>query len=149
VFHRTVKSGCRIEDRRWDTADRLEACLAIDLVASNSQSSRRTRRVRVELAEFASWRIYALVKQGRETPDLPCDVYLAEEEWKVCCTPGRRRRRHCGKPSGGLLLWEGFLGARGTGTPGTTTTWRGLERLSAMVEGWQLYQTMHPARASL
>ena len=44
---------------------------------------RRTRRVRVELAEFASWRIYALVKQGRETPDLPCDVYLAEEEWKV------------------------------------------------------------------
>jgi len=24
-----------------------------------------------------------LVKQGRETPDLPCDVYLAEEEWKV------------------------------------------------------------------
>jgi len=39
-----------------------------------------------------------------------------------CCTPERRRRRHrtsrrrCGKPSGELLLWEGFLGARGTGT---------------------------------
>jgi hypothetical protein len=33
VFHRTLKSGCRIEDRYLGTADRIEACLAIDLVA--------------------------------------------------------------------------------------------------------------------
>ena len=136
-----------------DTADRLEACLAIDLVVSNSQSSRRTRRVRVELAEFAAWRIYALVKQGRETPDLPCDVYLAEEEWKVLYAwkkkapppdkppPLREAVRWIASPGG-------FLGRKGDGDPGTTTTWRGLERLSATVEGWQLYQTIHPARAS-
>ena len=54
VFHRTLKSGCRIEDRYLGTADRLEACLAIDLVVA--------------------WRIYLLTKQGRETPNIPCDV---------------------------------------------------------------------------
>ena len=94
-----------------------------------------------------------MVKQGRETPDLPCDVYLAEEEWKVLYAwkkkapppdkppPLREAVRWIASPGG-------FLGRKGDGDPGTTTTWRGLERLSATVEGWQLYQTMHPARAS-
>ena len=62
VYYRTLKSGCRIEDRRLDNAARLEACLAIDMVVA--------------------WRIYMLTKQGRETPDIPCDVYLSEEEWQ-------------------------------------------------------------------
>jgi hypothetical protein len=30
VFHRILQSGCQIEDRQLDTADRLEAGLAID-----------------------------------------------------------------------------------------------------------------------
>jgi Domain of unknown function (DUF4338)/Transposase DNA-binding len=51
VYHRTLKSGCRIEDRRLASTDRLEACLAIDCVVA--------------------WRIYWLTKQGRETPSIP------------------------------------------------------------------------------
>ena len=34
VFHRILKSGCQIEDRQLATADRLEACLAIDAVVA-------------------------------------------------------------------------------------------------------------------
>ncbi len=60
VYRRTLKSGCRIEDRRLNNADRIEACLAIDLVVA--------------------WRIYWLTKQGRETPDIPCDIFLSEDE---------------------------------------------------------------------
>jgi hypothetical protein len=44
VYHRTLKSGCRIKDRRLENADRLESCLAIDLVVA--------------------WRIYRLNKQA-------------------------------------------------------------------------------------
>jgi hypothetical protein len=62
VFHRILKSGCRIEDRQLGTADRLETCLAIDLVIA--------------------WRIQWLTVQGKETPEVACDVFLAEEEWK-------------------------------------------------------------------
>jgi hypothetical protein len=34
VFHRTLKSGCRIEDRQLGTAESLEACLAVDMVVA-------------------------------------------------------------------------------------------------------------------
>jgi hypothetical protein len=60
VYHRTLKSGCRVEDRRLNNVDRIEACLAIDLVVA--------------------WRIYWLTKQGRETPDISCDNFLSEDE---------------------------------------------------------------------
>jgi len=63
VYHRTVKSGCRIEDRRLDDADSLESCLAIDLVVA--------------------WRIYGLTMVGREKPEIPCDQFLSEEQWRV------------------------------------------------------------------
>jgi hypothetical protein len=34
VYHRTLKSGCRIKDRQLGTADRLETCLGIDMVVA-------------------------------------------------------------------------------------------------------------------
>ena len=63
VYHRTLKSGCQIEQRQLGTAERLEACLALDLVVA--------------------WRIYHLAKLGRETPDVPCTVYFEEAQWKA------------------------------------------------------------------
>ena len=63
VLHRTLKSGCCIEQRQLGHADRIEACLAIDLVVA--------------------WRIYYLNKLGREDPNAPCTVYFAEDEWKA------------------------------------------------------------------
>ncbi len=61
VLHRTLKSGCRIEQRQLGQADRIEACLAIDLVVA--------------------WRIYYLNKLGREVPQAPCTVYFEQAEW--------------------------------------------------------------------
>jgi hypothetical protein len=63
VFHRTLKSGCRIEDRQLGHADRLEACLAIDMVVA--------------------WRIYYMTKLGREVPDIPADIFFDRDECKV------------------------------------------------------------------
>jgi hypothetical protein len=51
AYHRTLKSGCRIEERQLGTADRIETCLALDLVVA--------------------WRIFHLAKLGREVPDVP------------------------------------------------------------------------------
>jgi hypothetical protein len=34
VLHRTLKSGCRIEQRQLGNAERIEACLAIDMVVA-------------------------------------------------------------------------------------------------------------------
>jgi len=60
VFHRTLKSGCKIEDRQLGNNHRIEACLAIDLVVA--------------------WRLFHLAKLGRETPDVPCTVFFEEHE---------------------------------------------------------------------
>jgi hypothetical protein len=62
VLHRTLKSGCRIEDRQLGNDERLQACLAIDLVVA--------------------WRIYHLTKLGREVPQAPCTVYFEEPQWQ-------------------------------------------------------------------
>ena len=34
IYHRTLKSGCQIEERQLGRVDRLESCLAIDLVVA-------------------------------------------------------------------------------------------------------------------
>lgn len=123
VYHRVIKSGCRIEDRQMGSAERIETCLAIDLVVA--------------------WRIYWLNKQGRETPDLPCDVFLEEDEWKVLCAAITEQPPPDSPPSlrdavRMIATLGGFLGRKGDGEPGITTLWRGLEHLAAMVIGYQL-----------
>ena len=56
VYHRTLKSGCKIEERQFGKVERLEPCLAIDLVVA--------------------WRIFHLTKLGREVPNVPCTVFF-------------------------------------------------------------------------
>ena len=133
VYHRTLKSGCRIEDRRLGDANSLETCLAIDLVVA--------------------WRIYWLTKQGRETPDIPCDVFLSEDEWKALCAYVRKKSPPDKPPSlreavRMIASLGGFLGRKGDGEPGTTTMWRGLQRLQDITAGFAMFKSLHNARAS-
>jgi hypothetical protein len=123
VYHRTIKSGCRIQDRQLNNADRLESCLAIDLVVA--------------------WRIYRLAKAGRETPDIPCDVFLAESQWQVLCAVARNGPPPEEPPPLGdavrlIAGLGGFLGRKSDGEPGATTLWRGLEKLECMAVAWDL-----------
>jgi hypothetical protein len=133
VFHRVLKSGCRIEDRQLRKAERLTTCLAIDMVVA--------------------WRIHWLTYLGRETPDIACDVFLAEEEWKALCAVNSRAAPPDQPPTAYeairmIAKLGGFLGRKSDGFPGPTTLWRGLERLADIVTGWRTYALLdHPARA--
>jgi hypothetical protein len=132
VYHRTIKSGCRIEDRRLEDADSLEACLAIDLVVG--------------------WRVHWLTHIGREKPDTPCDQILKEEEWRVLSAWATRQRAETAPPTQQATRWIGKLGgwlARGKQDhPGTTCVWRGLVRLQSMSQGYLLALNIHGIRAS-
>jgi hypothetical protein len=115
VFHRTLKSGCRIEDRRLETAESLEACLAIDMVIA--------------------WRIYHLTKLSREIPNSPCSTFFEEAEWKALCiyvNPGKLPKKEPTLREATRMVGSlgGFLGRKGDKEPGTTVLWRGLQRLS-------------------
>jgi len=132
VYHRTLKSGCRIEDRRLEEADRIEACLAIDMVVA--------------------WRVLLLTKQGREAPDIPCDVYLTKDEWQALYACAKREPPPDTPPPlrqavRMIAQLGGFLGRKCDGDPGATTLWRGLQRLADITFGWVLAHAPHPARA--
>jgi hypothetical protein len=115
VFHRTLKSGCRVKDRQLETADRLGKCLALDMVVA--------------------WRIYYLTMLGRETPDASCTVFFKDIEWKaLCCYVSKKPIPPDTPPTMRQAIFMvaaigGHLGRKGDGFPGTQTIWRGLARL--------------------
>jgi hypothetical protein len=124
VYHRTLKSGCKVEERQLGHADRIETCLAIDMVVA--------------------WRIFHLAKRGRETPDVPCTVFFEEVEWKALIAYVTQNPkppdhpptlREAMKMVAGL---GGFLGRKGDGEPGTKSLWLGLQRLDDLSSMWKL-----------
>jgi hypothetical protein len=131
VYHRIIKSGCRIEDRRLDDTDTLEACLAIDLVVA--------------------WRVYWLTMVGRERPDTPCDQILREEEWRVLSAWATGNVPDTVPSAQQAMRWIGRMGgwlSRGKqDNPGTTCMWRGLGRLPFMAQGYLLALQTHGVRA--
>jgi hypothetical protein len=125
IFHRTLKSGCGIENRQAKSESTLEAALAVDAVVA--------------------WRVMWLTKLGRETPDVPCSIFFEQEEWQAlhCVvhqtkTPPREppRLHDAMRMVAGL---GGFLGRKSDGEPGTQTIWRGLERLMDFTIAFRMF----------
>jgi hypothetical protein len=131
VYHRTLKSGCRIEDRRLDDTESLEACLAIDLVVA--------------------WRVHWLTWVGREKPNTACDQILKEEEWRVLSAWATGVMAEKAPSAQQATRWIGKMGgwlARGKqDNPGTTCIWRGLVRLPTLAQGYLLALRVHGIRA--
>ena len=71
VIHRVLKSGCRIEQRQLETADRLDRALAVDQVVA--------------------WRILGLCKTAREQPDASISQWLSPAEWEALWCKIHRR----------------------------------------------------------
>jgi hypothetical protein len=126
VFHRTLKSGCRIEDRRLADAGNLQACLALDMVVA--------------------WRVMDLVHRGRETPDLPATVFFEDEEWQALHAFVHRTPVIPETPPslaiamGMVAKIGGFLGRKNDGFPGATVIWRGLDRLFFLTETYRIFR---------
>jgi len=134
VFHRTLKSGCRIKDRQLGTARGLQACLGVDMVVA--------------------WRVFHLMMLAREIPDLPCTVYFTDEEWKaLCCyttesplSPKQPPSLDSATRMVGAM--GGHLGRKRDGPPGAQTLWRGLQRLDPAAKVYRILTTGPPLHAS-
>jgi hypothetical protein len=122
VFHRILKSGCRIEERQLQTADGLRKCLALD--------------------SLVAWRIQFLTAMGREVPNLPCDVVFEDYEWKALYCFVHRTTQLPERPptlSEAIRLVArvgGFLARKGDGAPGPMVLWRGLQELATISCAW-------------
>jgi hypothetical protein len=124
VYHRTLKSGCKIEQRQLGHAERIEACLAVDMVVA--------------------WRIHYLTKLGRETPDVPCTVFFEDAEWKALTAYIKKDPSHSAEPptlreaTRMVASLGGFLGRKCDGEPGTKSLWLGLQRLDDLTSMWMV-----------
>jgi hypothetical protein len=125
VYHKTLKSGCRIEDRRLEESDRLEVCLGLDMVVA--------------------WRVDYLKMLAREKSDEPCTVFFKDVEWKalhclvnnttvVPARPPTIRQAVLMVASQG-----GHLGRKCDGLPGAQTIWRGLIKLYVAAKMYALF----------
>jgi hypothetical protein len=122
VYHRTLKSGCKIEERQLGSAERIESCLALDLMVA--------------------WRIVYLTKLGRETPEVPCTVFFEEAQWQAILFYVTKKLPPKQAPSLRtiqLMVAQlgGFLGRKCDGPPGAKSMWLGLQRIDDITEMWR------------
>jgi hypothetical protein len=124
VYHRVLKSGCRVEARQLESAEAIRRMVAIYMVIA--------------------WRIVALTQAARQPPPLSAGVWLEEAEWQTlaCWAQQTALPPKTAPTVGQAVLWiaqlGGFLARKGDGEPGPTHLWRGLQRLQDMTLGFLL-----------
>lgn len=124
TFHKILKSGCRAEDSRLRTADRLTNLIAIFCILS--------------------WRIFWMTMLNRTAPGtVPYDAFTDVEidvldrlspKTVVPELPPRTLSHYAIQ----LAKLGGYLARKGDPPPGNTVMWRGLTRLTDIVFGMQL-----------
>lgn len=128
MYHKVLKSGCRIERRQFDDLGNLQRYLVMDSIAA--------------------WRVLYLTMQGRETPAVPCSVLFDAAEWQALYMFSfKTKRLPATVPTlAEMILWIAKLGGytdrRKTAHPGTTVIWRGLARLSDITAAWQVFNSL-------
>lgn len=126
VFHRTLKSGCLIEDRQLGFVARLENCLAIDLVVA--------------------WRIYYLTMLGRMDPEAPCTLFFRDPEWKALYSWYHSTAKLPPQPPSlreatrWIAIKGGFQGRKCDGDPGPEVLWVGLQKLDVAIDMYLIYR---------
>jgi hypothetical protein len=121
VFHKVMKSGCRAEESRLQTAERLVKFLA--------------------LVAVVSWRIFFVTMSARVKPDAPPDTVLTAAEINALDSIGASRpkpglgRRALADYLLQIAMLGGYLARSRDPPPGNMVVWRGLTRLHDISEG--------------
>lgn len=130
VFHKILKSGCRVEDCLLQTAKRLQNYIALMAVVA--------------------WRLHWLTYLNRTAPDLPCTHILTMTEWQALYMRIHKSTQFPPTPPTvrQAVRWiaqlGGFLGRKSDGEPGVTVIWRGWQRLQDLAATWDVVVNERP-----
>lgn len=120
IFHRTLKSGCKVDERQHDTAEKLMKVISI--------------------YSIIALQIMLLTYVARTRPDASCEILMTEEEWKILCQVANKTKNAPEKAptikEAVLMIAKlgGFLGRKSDGEPGVTVVWRGLTKLYTILD---------------
>lgn len=122
ILFRTLKSGCKVEERHFETLDRI-----LNMVA---------------IYQIIAWRVAYLCYLGRECPDLDCEVVFEPCEWKAVYrvhypelpakVPKLNEITTLISSMGGYIL-------RKATDPGVQTMWLGLQRAFDITSAWNAF----------
>jgi hypothetical protein len=124
LLFRVLKSGCRVEERRFESLERLLPCLAVYLIVA--------------------WRVLSLCRLGRSCPEMSCEVVFDAAEWKSVYVVVRREP----PPKEAPKLREmirlvaqpgGYVNRKREDEPGPQTLWLGLQRLHDIATCWKVF----------
>ena len=115
-FHFTLKSGCKVEELQFETAERLIKAITLYAVIA--------------------WYLLWLTYQARSTPHLSCEVILEKTDWQILYCVANKTKAPPEKPptlEEVVLMFAklgGFLGRKGDGNPGVKVIWRGFQKFN-------------------
>lgn|GEM_PF-901519 len=121
VFHKVMKSGCRAEEARLETAERLTKFLALIAVVS--------------------WRIFFVTMSARANPDAAPASVLTSAEITALDQIDETRARPRLKPRTlaayllQIAMLGGYLARNHDPPPGNMVVWRGMTRLHDIAIG--------------
>jgi len=125
VLFRTLKCGCRVEQRRFAHIDRLLPCLAVYLIIA--------------------WRTLFACRLARSCPDVECETVFEPSEWKSVWTTIHRRPPPETPPRlADMVRLIAQLGgyvnrANRPDPPGPQTLWLGLQRMRDLAWAWDAF----------
>jgi hypothetical protein len=120
TFHRTLKSGCKVEELQSESADKLMKLIAI--------------------YSIIALQIMLLGYIARTRPDESCEICFTEDEWKILYRVSNKTKTLPGKPptikESVIMIAKlgGFLARKSDGFPGVTVIWRGLTSFYTILE---------------
>jgi hypothetical protein len=123
ILFRTLKSGCRIEQRRFEHVDRIIRCMGLYLIVA--------------------WRTLMVCRLGRECPDADCETIFEPSEWKAVWTAVHRKKPPKKMPRMKqmvhLVARLGGYVERRNSEPGPQTVWIGLQRMYDLAWAWDAF----------
>lgn len=124
VFHKILKSGCRVEESRLRTAERLVRMVAVCCILS--------------------WRIFWMTMINRAQPEAPATLAFTEPELNVLdnlfpsTPPSMADHASIGLYITRIARLGGYLARARDPAPGNIVLWRGLYRLNDLTLGFDL-----------
>jgi hypothetical protein len=125
ILFRTLKSGCRIEQRRVEDLDRILPCMAMYLIVA--------------------WRTLFVCRMGDACPEADCQVVFETSEWQAVWTavhgkkpPNKKKRPRLGEIVDLIAGLGGYIKRPGS-RPGPQTMWIGLQRAYDLSWAWMSF----------
>lgn len=125
VLFRTLKSGCRVEQRRFQHIDRLLPCLAVYLIVA--------------------WRTLFACRLARSCPDIDCEAVFEPSEWQSVWTAVHRQAPPQTPPRLEAIVrliaqLGGYVNRPNRrDPPGPQTIWVGLQRMRDLAWAWDSF----------